>query len=73
MQKEISYEILNNPRLLHHLMENSYYIKYLNRDPGMFKQFKIDMKALYKERTSDKINNAIDSIDMISSVIDTIK
>ena len=73
MEKSISYEILSNEKLLHHLMDNAYYIKYLNRDNKYFELFKKDMKALYKERTSDKINSAIDGIDMISTFIDTIK
>jgi hypothetical protein len=54
-------------------MENSYYIKDLNRNPNFFKTFESKMKEVYKERTSDKISKAIDTVDMISSIIDTIK
>ena len=56
-----------------HFMENSYYIKDLNRNPNFFKTFESKMKEVYKERTSDKISKAIDTVDMISSIIDTIK
>ena len=31
------------------------------------------MKILYKERASDKLNNALDGIEMISSIIDASK
>ena len=73
MHKNISKQILENPKLLSHLMEQSYWIKELNRNPNSFKTFNNQMKVIYKERTSDKINNAIDSIEMISSLIDMTK
>ena len=31
------------------------------------------VEILYKERTSDKINSAIDNVEMLSSLIDTLK
>lgn len=55
-----------------YLYENSNFIKELNRDPSYYKEFMREMKEAYKERTSDKINNAINTIDIISSVIDTL-
>ena len=72
MDKIIADKILNDPKLLSHLMEQSYWIKNLNRDPNSFRDFKNTMKSLYKERTSDKISSAIDSVEMISSIIDTL-
>lgn len=56
-----------------YLDENSGYIKYLNRNPESYKEFIKEMKVLYKERTTDKINDAINTIDIISSVLDTLK
>ena len=35
--------------------------------------FSRKMKEVYKERTTDKISSAIDGVEMISSIIDTIK
>ena len=55
-----------------YLYENSFYIKYLNRDPLYYKEFIKVMKEMYKERTTDKINDAINTIDIISSVINTL-
>lgn len=72
MDKIIVDKILNDPKLLSHLMEQSYWIKNLNRDSNSFRAFKNTMKSLYKERTSDKISSAIDSVEMISSIIDTL-
>ncbi len=73
MDKLISKEILENEKLLNRLMENSYYIKYLNRNPNYFKYFKKDLEAIYKERPTDKLNNVLDGVEMISSIIDTMK
>lgn len=56
-----------------YLEENSGYIKYLNRNPDSFKNFMKEMKTLYKERTSDKLNDALNTIDIISSVLETLK
>ena len=56
-----------------YLDNNSNYLKFLNRDSKYYKVFMNNMKDLYKERTTDKINNTIDTINIVSSIIDTIK
>ncbi len=73
MNKYVLLKLKENEKLFSHFMENSYYIKVLNRDPNALKNFESDMKTLYKERTTDKISHAIDTVEMISSIIDTIK
>ena len=73
MTKSVLISLKENEKLFSHFMENSYYIKDLNRNPNFFKTFESKMKEVYKERTSDKISKAIDTVDMISSIIDTIK
>ena len=40
MQRKIAYELLENPKLLSHFMEQSYWIKELNRNPKSFQIFK---------------------------------
>lgn len=55
-----------------YLDENSNYIKYLNRNPETYKSFIKEMKEVYKERTSDKINDAINTIDIVSSILETL-
>lgn len=73
MNKYVLLKLKENEKLFSHFMENSYYIKMLNRDPNALKNFESDMKVLYKERTTDKISRAVDTVEMISSIIDTIK
>ncbi len=53
--------------------ENTWEVKYLNRDPTYYKKFLRDMKEMYKERPTDKLNDAINTVNIISSIIDTLK
>ena len=63
----------NNIKEYNYLKENSWYFKYLNRGTKNYNDFVKDMKVKYKERATDKLSSAIDNIDIISSIIDTIK
>lgn len=55
------------------LMDNSWYIKDLNRGVKSFNTFVEEMKIKYKQRTTDKINNVIDNMDLINSFLDVLK
>ena len=72
MNKLTFSKFLENEKLLNQLKDHSYWIKELNRNPESINIFKKQMKILYKERPSDKINSALDNIDLISSIVDTI-
>ena len=48
---------------------NSYWYKILNRDYTKYDEFIKDMKAKYKLRTIDKIDNAIDMVDLVTKFI----
>ncbi len=73
MNLEVQMKFRNNEKLYNYLKQNSYYIKELNRGLIDFDAFSKDMKIKYKERTSDKISSFIDNIDLVSSLIDTLK
>lgn len=53
--------------------DNSWYIKYLNRNPENYKKFMKEMKEVYKDRVTDKLNDAMNTIDIVSSLLDTMK
>ena len=72
MNKIIVSNFLENEKLLNKLKDHSYWLKELNRNPNSINTFIKQMKIIYKERPSDKINNAVDNIELISSIIDTI-
>lgn len=66
MQVETILELKKDPKMWDLLKQNSYWLKELNRDSLNVKKFKEDMKIKYKLRTTDKISDAIDNIDLIS-------
>ena len=71
LQNQIYFK--NNIKEYNYLKENSWYIKDLNRGIKNYEDFVKDMKVKYKERTTDKINSALDNIGVISSVLDVLK
>ncbi len=73
MELELQKKILDTPKMYQYLKENSLWIKYLNRNPELYKEFQEKMKELYHERATDKLSDAIDNIDLISSVLSSLK
>jgi len=73
MEYYLQQKLFDDKNFKRYLSENSNHIKYLNRNPEYHKEFMRIMKEQYKERTTDKINNAINTIDIVSSIIDTLK
>ena len=69
----LQYKIKQNPNYQKFLRENSNWYKYLNRNPDLFNNMVQDMKEKYKLTTSDRINNALNSIGMLQSLIDVLK
>lgn len=70
MQLFLQYKIKSNPNYVNFLRENSYWYKYLNRNPIYFKQFEENMETAYKLTTEDKIERFSQNIDKISKIID---
>ena len=64
---------LYDDKLMPYLKENSEWFKYLNRNPKNYELFKNEIKTRYKLRKTDKINNAIENIDLISNVLNILK
>ena len=73
MEYFLQEKLREHKRFKKYFDENSYYIKYLNRNPENYKNFIKEMKILYKERTTDKLDDAINTINIVSSIIDTLK
>lgn len=69
MNQNIKKKLDENVKYKELLRQNSYYYKYLNRDPNYYDQFVKEIKEKYKLRTIDKIDNIIDTVDIISKVI----
>ena len=73
MKLEVQFKLKSNPLYIKYLHENSYWYKVLNRDPDKFNDFIEEVKTNYKLRPSDKINKALSTFEMISSVISALK
>ena len=73
MESNLYIKFLENEKEKRYLDENSYWIKYLNRDPNNYYEFIRVMKEKYKERPTDTLEIAINTIDIINTVLNTIK
>ena len=73
MTLDVQFKLKSNPLFIKYLHENSYWYKILNRDPNMFNEFVNEVKKNYKLRTSDKINEAINTFEMLTSIFGALK
>jgi len=69
----IQNKILNTKNYYEYLKENSYWIKKLSRSDKYFNEFGDFVKDKYSLKVSDKINNAIDNIEIVNKVLNVIK
>ncbi len=69
MNIEIKNKLLKDEKYLKFLRENSNWYKILNRDKNEYDNFIKEMKIKYKLRTIDKVDNIIDSVDLVTKII----
>lgn len=65
-------EILGE-KYLKYLRENSMWYKELNRDSENVSLFISEMKKKYKLRTIDKVDNFVDSVDLVVKIMNASK
>ena len=73
MDTKIKIIIDSNPDYKRYLGTNSYWYKILNRNPFLIDDFIREVKEKYKLRTTDKINDIMDKIDMVSKFINVLR
>ncbi len=73
MNLTIQYRLKTNRNYIRFLRENSHWYKFLNRSDSYFKDFDNEMKVIYQLRPTDKISKAIDTFDMIQTVLSSMK
>ena len=73
MKIDVKLKIKQNPNNSKFLKENSYWYKYLNRNPNVMKELILEMKQKYKLTTSDKLERINNGISMINSFMDVLK
>ena len=69
MSLDIQFKIKNDANNLRFLRENSNWYKYLNRDSANFNLFLEEVKTAYKLRPADRISRALDTFDMIQTLL----
>lgn len=73
MSLDVQFKLRENELYLSYLHSHSYWYKILNRDPLTINQFIEEVKEFYHLRPIDRINKTIDTIDMVSSIIASLK
>ena len=72
MSINVQNEIFSDDKLHKYLHENSYWYKYLNRSDAYLKKYKTFIKKKYKLGALNKIENGINTIDLVSNIIQNI-
>ena len=70
MNYEVKEKLNKDKKYLYFLRENSYWYKKLNRDKNEYDNFVKEMKIKYKLRAIDKVDNIIDTVDLVTKIID---
>ncbi|MCI8778197.1 MAG: hypothetical protein HFI86_02465 [Bacilli bacterium] len=73
MTLDIQFKIKNNPYYQRYIRENSIWYKVLTRNPELFKEFEEKVKEEYKLRPTDRLERMFTTIEMIQSVIGSLK
>ena len=68
MTLDIQFKIKNDPNYIRYLHENSYWYKFLNRNPSSE-----EVKTAYKLRASDKFEKTIETIELLQNLFSTFK
>ena len=69
MKYEVLEKLKKDEKYLKFLRQNSNWYKQLNRDPNSYNEFVKEMKVKYKLRTIDKIDNFVDTVDLVTKII----
>ncbi len=66
-------KIKEEPKYYNYLKENSFWIKNFNRNQNLYKEYVNFLKNKYRLRVTDKLSDAVDSIDLVTNVLNTLK
>lgn len=73
MVVDLQFKIKNNPNYRQYLREHSYWYKTLNRDPATFQTFVEEVKDAYSLRPSDRLTKALETIEIMQSLMSSFK
>ena len=67
------FELKKDAKMHAYLRENSEWYKLLNRNPLNYDIYVKAMKKKYRLNVTDKISDTIDNVDLITSIINSVK
>jgi lipocalin len=73
MNLDTQFKIKSNTNYQRYIRENSYWYKILNRSPERFNDFINEVKERYRLRTTDKIIDMSDKLELIKSFLGVFK
>jgi len=73
MTLDIQFKLKSNQMYLKYLHQKSYWYKILNRNPDKFNDFVEEVKEYYHLRPTDRIKKALDTMEMLGSILSTMK
>lgn len=73
MNLDVQFKIKSDVNYIRYLRENSYWYKILNRHPERFNDFISEMKERYKLRSTDKISDFADKLELVKTFLSVLK
>lgn len=73
MDIETQIIVRSNPNLYRFLREESYWYKYLNRDPNIIYEIEKKMREKYKLTSQDKLEKLSQSISLLNGFMEIMK
>ena len=73
MTLDIQFRIRNNKVYKDYLRSHSYWYRILTRQPQKIYEFENEIKHFYKLTPADKINKAVNTLEIINSFISALK
>lgn len=73
MHLDIQFKLKNNPLYIKYLRENSYWYKILNREPNTYIEFERAVKENYKLRPEDRISKAMEYMELLETLMSSLK
>lgn len=69
MELSIILELEKDAKLHQYLKDHSYWYRLLNRNKNNFENLKKEFKNYKRENNFNKINNAVDNIELVSNIM----
>ena len=73
MQLNIQFKLRENPQYIEYLRRNSNWYKLLNRNPQLLDKFIDECKTHYQIRPIDRITDVLSKLELVQTIINTIK